>query len=454
MVTVLAALVTLTLLIFVHELGHFAVAKWVGVRVERFSIGFGPALIERNWGGTSYRIAAIPFGGYVKMFGETPDAPVSPEERDVSFTHKPVAQRMAVIFAGPAVNLLFPIVLFTGLFMAGMPVLRPLVGEVEPGSPAAEAGIEVGDEIVSVAGHPVVGWDEVGKAMLNATVPAVPVAVRRGDGDVLVEVPRVVEEGEDLLGDPQPAVRLGARPALPAVVGSLQPDMPAAEAGLITGDRIVAIDGDPIQSWRQMALVIRARPGEPLRVEIERAGKTSETTLVPQAVDNEHAGTEGEPDKVGRIGIGSGDFPPDAYGVRRLAPLAAVAAASERTVELSGLVVRGMVKLFQREIPAETIGGPIMIVQEAGKQAKRGITDLIFFMAMISINLGLLNLLPIPILDGGHLLICAVEAVTGRRSNQRFLEVAQQLGLALLLTLMVFASYNDVMRLIGAYPSP
>jgi len=278
--------------------------------------------------------------------------------------------------------------------------------------------------------------------------------LRRGDGEVLVEVPRVVEEGEDLLGDPQLAVRLGARPALPAVVGSLQADMPAAEAGLITGDRIVAIDGDPIQSWRQMALVIRARPGEPLRVEIERAGTTFETTLVPQAVDNEHAGTEGESDKVGRIGIGSGDFPPDAFGVRRLAPLAAVTAAGERTVELSGLVVRGMVKLFQREIPAETIGGPIMIVQEAGKQAKRGITDLIFFMAMISINLGLLNLLPIPILDGGHLLICAVEAVTGRRSNQRFLEVAQQLGLALLLTLMVFASYNDVMRLIGAYPSP
>jgi regulator of sigma E protease len=454
MVTFIAALVTLTVLIFVHELGHFAVAKWAGVRVERFSIGFGPPLIERHWRGTDYRIAAIPFGGYVKMFGETPDTVVSPEDMAASFTHQPVSRRMAIAFAGPAVNLLFPVVLFAGLFMAGVPVLRPVVGEVDPGSPAAQAGIEVGDEIVSVAGRPVVGWDEVGEDLLDAAAADVPVTVRRGDGELLVEVPRVVEESADLLGDPQTMVRLGARPALPAAVGSLRPDMPAAAAGLEVGDRIVAINGQPIQTWRQMALIIRARPGEPLRVEIARHGATFETTLVPATVDNEHAGEAGEPDKIGRIGIGSADFPPDAYQLRRLAPVAAVVAAGERTVELSGLVVRGMVKLFQREIPAETIGGPIMIVQEAGKQAKRGIGDLIFFMAMISINLGLLNLLPIPILDGGHLLIGAIEAITGRRSNQRFLEVAQQFGLALLLTLMVFASYNDVMRLLGAYPSP
>ncbi|MGD2062514.1 MAG: RIP metalloprotease RseP [Nitrospirota bacterium] len=454
MVTFLAAVITLTVLIFVHELGHFSVAKWVGVRVERFSIGFGPALVQRRWGDTEYRLAAIPFGGYVKMFGETPDSKVPEEDQDQSFTHQPLWARMAVVFAGPAVNIVFPVVLFAALFMAGMPVLRPLVGEVEPDSAAAQAGIEVGDEIVAVAGEPVAGWEDVASALLDTPTPVVPMTVRRGDGEILVEVGRVVEEGEDALGDPQPVVHLGARPALPAVVGSVQAEMPAAAAGLATGDRIVAIDGRPIESWRQMALIIRSHPGEQLDLQVARDGAVFETTIVPATVDNEQADLEDEPEQIGRIGIGSGDFPPEYYGTRRLGPVAAVSSAVDRTVDLTSLVVRGMVKLFQREIPAETIGGPIMIVQAAGEQAKRGVADLIFFMAVISINLGLLNLLPIPILDGGHLLIYAIEAITGRRSNQRVLEIAQQLGLAALLSLMVFASFNDVMRLLGAYPSP
>ena len=455
MVTFFAAVITLTVLIFVHELGHFLVAKGVGVRVERFSIGFGPALVQRRWGDTEYRLAAIPFGGYVKMFGETPDVKVPEEDRPRSLTHQPLWARMAVVAAGPAVNIVFPVVLFTGLFMAGMPVLRPLVGEVEPGSAAAQAGIEVGDEIVSVAGHPVAGWEEVATSLLDAPAPMVAMTVRRGDGEVLVEVGRDVEQGKDALGDPQPVVHLGARPALPAVVGSIQPDMPAAAAGLVAGDRIVAIDGTPIQSWRDMSLIIRSRPGERLQLEIERGDAMFATTIVPAAVDNDNDdATEGKPAQIGRIGIGSSDFPREYYTMRRLGPVAAVSSAVERTVDLTGLVVRGMVKLFQREIPAETIGGPIMIVQAAGEQAKRGVADLIFFMAVISINLGLLNLLPIPILDGGHLLIYAIEGITGRRSNQRVLEVAQQLGLVALLSLMVFASFNDVMRLLGAYPSP
>jgi regulator of sigma E protease len=454
MLTLIAAVVTLTVLIFVHELGHFAVAKWVGVRVERFSIGFGPALVQRRWGGTEYRLAAIPFGGYVKMFGETPDVAVAEEDRHESLTHKPLWARMAVVFAGPAVNIVFPVVLFAGLFMAGMPALRPLVGEIEPGSAAARAGIEVGDEIVSVAGRPVVGWDDVASDLLDAGGATVQIAVRRGDSQVLLEVAREVDQGKDLLGDPQPVVHLGARPSLPAVVGSVQAEMPAAAAGLKKGDRIVAIDGQPIENWQAMALIIRDRPGKPLQLQVERDGVVFATTVVPETVDNEQAGSNDEPEQIGRIGIGSADFPPDYYTVRRLGPVAATSRAVERTADLTGVVVRGVVKLFQREIPAETIGGPIMIVQAAGEQAKRGIADLIFFMAVISINLGLLNLLPIPILDGGHLFIYAIEGITGRRSNQRVLEIAQQLGLAVLLSLMVFASFNDVMRLLGVYPAP
>jgi len=454
MVSLLAAVATLTLLVFVHELGHFLVARRLGIRVERFSIGFGPPLYERRIGETDFRIAAIPLGGYVKMLGDTPDAEVDAAEQARAFLAQPPWKRAAVAVAGPAANLAAPVLLFAAVFMAGVPTLRPLIGEVVPDSPAAHAGVEAGDEIVAMDDRPVTTWHEVSDYYTTHPTEPVTVAVRRHGEELrlVVDPPAPVAVGEAI--SPGELATRGALLTFPARVGRVQPEMPAAAAGIEPGDRIVAIDGEPVGSWGAMADIIRGHPGSALRFRLQRDGREIEVEVVPKAVANPDAGAAGEPETIGRVGIAAGDPPPELFTLHRLGPLAALGAGYHRTVEVGVAIVSGIGQLFRHEVSTQSLGGPIMIVQMAGQQAKRGLSDWLFFVAVISLNLGILNLLPIPILDGGHLLICAVEGILRRPANPRILERAQQLGLALLLTLMLFATYNDVMRWMGVYPMP
>ncbi|RMF85670.1 MAG: RIP metalloprotease RseP [Nitrospirae bacterium] len=445
MLTPIAAVATLTLLVLVHELGHFLAARAVGIGVERFSLGFGPPLYERRIGGTAFRIALLPLGGYVKMVGDTPGAPLPAEARGRPFLAQPPWRRALVAAAGPAANLAAPVLLFAALFMAGIPALRPVLGEPEPGSPAARAGVAAGDLVVAVDGEPVATWEAVLRHLRAHPAAAVELAVRRGGAVRHLRLPAPGAAGEASRG-------LGLR--LPAVVGGVQPESPAAAAGLRSGDRIAAIDGAPVASWSAMARVVRAHPGEPLRIRVARGPEAVALTVTPETVPNPEAGRPGQPATIGRLGIAAAEPPPELFTVRRLAPGPALAAGLARTQEVGRAILHGLGQLFRHQAPAQSLGGPIMIVQMAGQQAERGLSDWLFFVAVISLNLGILNLLPIPILDGGHLLVCAVEAATRRRVSQRLLETAQQLGLALLLALMLFATYNDILRWMGIYPSP
>jgi len=454
MLTFAAAIATLTLLVFIHELGHFVVARGLGIRVERFSIGFGPALYERRIGETDFRIAAIPLGGYVKMLGDTPDAEVDAAEHARSFLAQPPWKRAAVAVAGPAANLLAPILLFAAVFMAGVPALRPLIGEVIPDSPAARAGIEVGDEIVAMDGEPVTTWERVARYYEMHPTDPVTVGVRRHGEEIRLTVPPPTPPAGSTAVRRGEIVTRGALLTFPALVGTVQAEMPAAVAGIEPGDRVVAIDDQPVASWSALASIIRDHPETPLRFRLQRGGAEVEVEVVPKAVPNPDAPPAGGPKTIGQVGIGAGEPPAELFTLDRLGPVAALVGGYHRTVEVGVTIAGGIGQLFRHQVSAKSLGGPIMIVQMAGEQAARGLPSWLFFVAVISLNLGILNLLPIPIPDGGHLLICAVETITRRPANPRILETAQQLGLALLLTLMVFATYNDVMRWIGVYPMP
>jgi regulator of sigma E protease len=347
--SVVAFVIVLAVLIFVHELGHFLVARLCRVRVLTFAIGFGPTVLSRKRGETEYALKAIPRGGYVKMFGEETDPELTEADKAVAFSHKSVWQRMAIVFAGPLFNLLTAVVIFCGVFLWGVPVLTAKVGEVQADSAAAAAGIH-------------------------------------------------------------------------------------------SGDTITAIDGKPISEWEQIRTTVQELGGKTLTLTLKRDGEPVTLPVTPR-----HSTTKnlfGEDVQVWLIGIS----PEGEFITRRYGPVDSVTMGVERTYDITRLTVLGIVKLIQRTIPSDTIGGPILIAKMAGEQASEGLMNVILFVALLSVNLGILNLLPIPVLDGGHLVFLAAEAVLGRPVSLRVREVAQQAGLFVLLALMAFAFYNDIMR--------
>lgn len=351
------AIVLLGILIFVHELGHFIFAKAMGVKVERFSLGFGPKVVGRTYGETEYQISSVPLGGYVKMLGEEPDEELPEADRPRAFNHQRVWKRFLIVLAGPVFNVIFAALLFMAIFLSGVPTLYPDVGEV-------------------------------------------------------------------------------------------MKDMPAEAAGLEKGDRIVSIAGREIKEWGEMTEMIHENPGKPLDIRVRRGEKTLDFMITPQK--KEVSDIFGEKTSVGLIGI----KPSGATFTKSFGAGESVVLGVERTVDVSVLTALGIVKLIQRVIPAKTIGGPIFIVQMAGEQAQQGAMSFFMFMAIISINLGIINLLPIPMLDGGHILFLAIEGVKRKPLSARTIGVAQRLGLALILTLMAFAIYNDIVRLFTGQGMP
>lgn len=351
MIHILAFLFVLGILIFIHELGHFLIAKLAGVKVLKFSLGFGPKLIGKRVGETEYMISALPLGGYVKLLGDEPGEKVAKEDERRAFLHQPVRRRMAIVGAGPLANMLLAAIIFSLLFCVGIPQLCPVVGKVVDGFPAQKAGIRPGDVILRVNNEEITQWSD-----LLSVIP-------RSEGR---ELQLTLQRGEEIL-----TIRVAPR----AVTGK-------------------SIFGEETKTY-QVGIV-----------------PSGETVLKREPV---------------HIAVGKGFY---------------------QTWYVTKLVVVSIAKIIQRVIPAKTIGGPILIAQMAGKQAQEGLLSLIFFTAVLSINLGIINLFPIPILDGGHLLFLALESIIGRPLSVKKLELAQQIGLIIIILLMVFAFYNDIMRII------
>ncbi len=443
--TILSFVVVIGILILIHELGHFLVARWTGVGVERFSVGFGPVLLRWQGQETEYCLSAVPIGGYVKMMGEENPLEggggpmVDPAK---SFALKPLPSRFLIVFAGPGMNLVLAAAIFAGVFMiVGRPVLPSTLGRIKGGGPAALAGLHTGDQVTAVDSTPASNWEDLVKLIQSGRGRPRQITFVRAGQERRTTLTPVRTTVKDIFGDEQEAWDLGARPYVPAKIGEVLPGYPAARAGLLPGDTVVALEGAPIVSWDEMAEAIQKRAGKPTELTLERGAQSLTVTVVPQPVRDR--GPSGEEVEVGRIGIS----PAAAVSYVRLNPIAAVWQGGLRTWDMTALTVVGLWKLVTRQLPASTIGGPIQIAVTAGEQAKQGLTSLAFFTAVISVNLAVFNLLPVPMLDGGHLFFFVVEAVRGRPLSLRKREVAQQVGLFLLLLLVVFAVYNDLARI-------
>lgn len=454
--TVVYFIVVLGLLIFVHELGHFLVAKRAGVGVLKFSLGFGRRLFGFTKGETEYLVSAIPLGGYVKMVGEDPREVVIDDtgqafdgtgqllDLEKSFAHKSVWTRMAIVLAGPGANFLLAVLLFWGVFtLIGRPVFPPVAGRPEADSAAAVAGIQPGDRIVAVMGSPVRTWGEIEAAIESSKGRSVRLALER-DGvrrEIAVTPERRVFT--DFLGDEHAVWSIGVGPFISPTVGRLMEGFPAAEAGLRVGDRIVAVDGEPVETWGDLAERIHTRAGQEVALTVERDGNRFPLTVTPRASSQQEA--TGGTVTVGLIGIN----PAEAFVYERLDPMSALVDAGARTASTSVKILWVLVKIVQGSISPQTIGGPILMAQMTGEQVQQGLLNLIFFTALLSINLGVLNLLPIPILDGGHLTFFFIELLRGRPVSVKKREIAQRVGLVLLVALMIFAFYNDIFRLLA-----
>ncbi len=447
--TLLAFVVALGVLIVVHEYGHYLVARACGVKVLRFSVGFGRplAIWRRGADRTEWVIAAVPFGGYVKMLDER-EAPVRPEELGRAFNRKSVGRRFLIVVAGPLFNFLFAILVYAGLYMYGLPEARPVLAEPPPGSAAALAGLHIRDTVRAVDGAPISTWQELRWRVLQAALQRQTLRV-----ETLDERGHLGETTLDLRAYPADEVESDAlelvglrlyRPPLEPVLGQVIAGGPAQRAGLAAGDRIVRADGKPVDTWEALVSAVRARPGKPLALVVERGGATRKVEVVPEAVMAGEA-------RIGRIG--AAPYIPAAQTAAMLirvqyGPLQSLARAIAKTWDISAFSLKMLGKMLLGEVSWRHLSGPVTIADFAGQSAQMGWVSYITFLALISISLGVLNLLPIPLLDGGHLMYYAIEIIKGSPVSERAMELGQRVGLALLLVMMAFAFYNDLNRLL------
>ena len=438
--------VVLGVLIIVHELGHFFMARLAGVGVERFSIGFGPVLWRFRGKETEYCLSLIPMGGYVKMMGDDENpleggkAPVIDPGK--AFNSKSLLARFLIVFAGPAMNFVLAVLIAALLFTTiGRPVAPAVVGRVTEGGPAAQAGLTTGERIVAVDGRPVQYWEDLARVVQSAGGRTLQVTMRGPAAERTVALTPVQAKRKDLFGDEQTVWEIGAAPYTPAAIGDTIAGDPADKAGLKPGDIVAAVEGQPVMSWDELAERIHQRAGQPTRFEVKRGTEAVTVTVTPKK--GKIPGPDGKEMEVGLVGIRPGG----AATMVRSNPVSALWEGLAWSGDVTVKTAVGLYKIVVGQLDRSNIGGPIQIAKTAGEQARQGIVSLALFTAVISINLFLLNLLPVPMLDGGHLLFFAFEAVLGRPLSVRKLEVAQQVGFALLMLLMVFAFYNYFKRI-------
>lgn len=442
-------LIAVAVLVSFHEFGHFIVARWLGVRVLKFSIGFGKTILRwrRTPTGTEYAVGLIPLGGYVRMLDER-EAEVSPSERDKAFNRKPLFTRSLIVLAGPAANLLLAILIYWSIGLIGNEDLKPVVGSVIPGSPAEQAGFQQGDTILSIDGRPVRGWSEHRLYLLGQvdTKSQISFVVQRGS-----LVPEALTV--DLFSSEEqyfnPAVLsgvIGVAPDFPApdaIVSRLVPEGPSERAGVMIGDRVLAVDGESVENWFELVEKIATGTGGELALKIDRKGAALEILVPPefQRVDGKQIR------RIGIYGPGNPDF--SDYVVRvRYGLGEAGARAVETTWMMSALTVNLFGKMVMGSASREHLSGPISIARFAGQSASLGLVQFLAFLAVLSVSLGIINLLPIPVLDGGHLVYFAAEGVLGRPLSDRVLQWGQQFGIVIIVLLMGLAFYNDFLSLL------
>jgi regulator of sigma E protease len=436
----LAFLGGLAALIFIHELGHFLVARKVGVVVEKFSLGFGPKIISFTRGGTEYLLAWIPLGGYVKMKGE--EAGEEDADEKGSFSAAPVLHRLAIAFAGPLFNILFAIAIYYGVYLVGVPALAPVVGTVKEESPALVAGLQTGDRILAIGDKKILYWEQLQKIVHESPGRSLDFQVERNSGNIAqVPITPISEQISDLFGDKENVGLIGITPLVRNIF-YIKEGSPADQAGIKEGDVLVSVDDTNIFGWGDLKTAAIDKPGQELTFRVIRSGTEIVTKLTPEAKIVKDI--EGKSSEVGLLGIGmAGEMTTEKYGI-----FGALIRAIDETRRLTYLIAVSIKKMVMGSIPADSIGGPILIFQIYGEQAEQGFNELIRLTALLSINLGLLNLLPIPVLDGGHIFFFLIEILKGKPVSERNRERAQQVGIFMLLSLMVFAFYNDIMRLI------
>lgn len=448
MTTLLAFLVTLAILIVVHELGHYSVARACGVKVLRFSVGFGRVVASRrDRRGTEWALSAIPMGGYVKMLDER-EGEVAAPDLPYAFNRKNVWQRSAIVLAGPLANLLLAVLLFAGLNLSGVPALKPILGEPPANSIAYLAGIRGGETVLRIEGEAVESWQDLHWLALRQGINAdrLDLETRDAAGHLLF---RSLNLGSLPAADKEARLIEAAGlvrylPPIPPVIGELIPQGQAARAGLMPGDRVRSVDGLGIARWEELVQHVRQSPARRIALLIERDGRTQHIDVTPAATNE--AGQS-----IGKIGAAP-QIPPGTFEALQTQvnyPLGtALFRAVAKTWELSSFSLEMLGRMIVGQVSVKNISGPITIADYAGQSARSSMSSFIAFLALISISLGVLNLLPIPLLDGGHLLYYLAEIMTGRPVPERVQEIGQKVGMALLGVLMFFALFNDFQRLL------
>ncbi len=448
MITVLSSIfffiLALGILITVHEFGHYWVARKLGIKVLCFSVGFGKPLWSKTAGAdnTEYVLAAIPLGGYVRMLDER-EGEVPEEEVHRAFNRQSLTKRTAVVIAGPLFNFILAIAAYWLIFVIGVTGMKPIVGQVTPNSIAAVAGFEQGEHIIAIGNKATPTWEAVVVSMLDDAIGSGEVVIKVESPDSTRPLQRVVHFDripEDLnRGGLLNYIGLRPyRPMIPAIIGHLAPNGAADRAGVEVGDKFVAVDGEAIEGWEQLVDYIRARPDQSINIEVERASEVLEFSITPVRV-------EGDIGKIG-AGVRMPEMPEELKSEIKYGPVVALLNAANKTWDMSYLTLRMLGKMVTGDISLSNLSGPISIARYAGYSASIGFVSFLTFLAIVSISLGVLNLLPIPMLDGGHLLYYLVELFKGSPVSENTQLMGQKLGIAILLAMMIIAFYNDILR--------
>ncbi|NQZ31363.1 MAG: RIP metalloprotease RseP [Oceanospirillaceae bacterium] len=449
--TVIAFVVTLGVLVTIHEWGHFIVARLCGVKVLRFSVGFGKVLFSReDKKGTEFALAAIPLGGYVKMLDER-EGDVDPAQKHMAFNNKNVWQRIAIVAAGPAVNLIFAVLVYWMLFVSGVSVVAPIIGGLEENSVAEHAQLPIGAEIVGLDGQSIHSWQDVNLALASRIGESggLTVKVKGGEGNESFHVSQYtlqLERWNVDLENQSPINALGLipfRPNMPAVLANIAADGQARSAGLLEGDKVVSISGRSISTWRELVEEVQASPQLPLIFEVERDNSILKISITPAQKKLESGRI------VGYIGTGvvAPQWPPEMLRLRQLSVGEGLVAGAQRTWKMMTLTLDSIKKMFEGIISVKNLSGPITIAKVASASAESGFEAYLGFLAYLSISLGILNLLPIPMLDGGHLFYYAIEVIRRKPVSERIQGIGLRIGMALLFGMMSIAMFNDLMRL-------